>query len=413
VVKSTAEEELREENEVDDRGFDEPTCRKIFNILFISIFAATLGLGIIAPLTPIYALDLGATGIWLGMIFSGFSLSRAIFMPLIGRLSDVSGRKRFITVGLLIYSVISLLYLFAADVFTLVLIRFVHGFASAMVIPIAMAYVGETTKKGHEGEAMGTFTIALFLGIGMGPFLGGILYDTFSMAMVFIVMAALSTFALFTSFKYLPDVKSSRDGKGKKAMPFREILKNDVVKGLIFFRAGNAMGRGGLMAFLPIFAASMGIGSTEVGILLSVVFLLAILQKYTGRLADRYSKFNLVLAGTTLGALGIMTIPMANSFWTLLIICFAIGLTGAMAVPAATALAVQIGTRIGMGTSMGIFNTAMSIGMIIAPITLGLVMDAFGTFYIFVAGSILNLIGALGFFVFVRKGLKNHEDFTQ
>jgi MFS family permease len=393
--------------------FDEPTCRKIFRVLFISIFAATLGLGIIAPLMPIYALDLGATGIWLGMIFSGFSLSRAIFMPLIGRLSDIRGRKKFITGGLLVYSALSLLYLVAFDIFTLVLIRFIHGFASAMIIPIAMAYVGETTKKGHEGESMGTFTIALFLGIGMGPFLGGILYDAFNIAMVFIVMAGLSTFALITSFRYLPDVKPSEGDKGKKVLPFREILKNDIVKGLIFFRAGNAMGRGGLMAFLPIFAASMGIGSTEVGFLLSVVFLLALLQRYTGRLADRYSKFNLVLAGSALGAFTIMTIPLAGGFWTLLLICFVIGLTGAISIPAASALAVQIGTKIGMGTSMGIFNTAMSIGMIIAPITLGLVMDAFGVFYIFIAGSLLNLLGALGFFIFVRKGLRNHEDFTR
>jgi len=391
----------------------EPAKKRIFKVLFISVFASMLGLGIIAPLIPIYAESLGATGIWLGLIFSGFALSRAIFMPLIGKLSDVKGRKRFIITGLLIYSLISLVYLAANDVFTLTIIRLVHGFASAMVVPIAMAYVGETTEKGREGEAMGTFTIALFLGIGMGPFLGGVLNDSFGIASVFYAMTALSAVALIITLSFLPDVKFAQGAGGKGSAPFREILKNDIVRGLIFFRAGQAMGRGGLMAFLPIFGATLGIGASQVGILLSVIFLCALLQRPFGKLADRYNKFYLVLAGAASGAFVILLIPLAHDFWVLLAICFAIGITGAVAIPAATAMVVQIGEKVGMGTSMGIFNTAMSVGIVIGPLTLGLVMDNFGVGNIFYVASLLNFIGATGFFLFSRRGLRLHEEFTQ
>ena len=70
--------------------------KRIFNVLFVSVFAVMLGLGIVAPLMPLYAENLGATGVWLGLIFAGFSLTRAIFTPIMGRLSDRRGRKRFI-----------------------------------------------------------------------------------------------------------------------------------------------------------------------------------------------------------------------------------------------------------------------------------------------------------------------------
>lgn len=130
---------------------------RIFSTLFLVIFVTTLGLGIVAPLMPIFAESLGATGIWLGIIFSGFSISRVLFMPLIGRLSDRRGRKRFITAGLLLYAVLSLLYPAAGSVYTLVAVRLIHGFASAMVFPIAMAYVAEVSSKGSEGKTMGTF----------------------------------------------------------------------------------------------------------------------------------------------------------------------------------------------------------------------------------------------------------------
>ena len=152
--------------------------QRIFNVLFVAVFAVMLGLGIVAPLMPLYAESLGATGIWLGMIFSGFSLTRALFTPVMGKLSDRWGRKSFISIGLFLYAAISLLYTVAGSVFSLTAVRLIHGVASAMVIPIAMAYVGETTASEEAGKVMGTFSMALFLGMGSGPFFGGLLNDS-------------------------------------------------------------------------------------------------------------------------------------------------------------------------------------------------------------------------------------------
>ena len=80
--------------------------RKVFPILALSIFSSMLGVGIIAPLLPLYAESLGATGIWLGIIFGGFSISRAIVMPIIGRLSDRHGRRPILGIGLLSFAII-------------------------------------------------------------------------------------------------------------------------------------------------------------------------------------------------------------------------------------------------------------------------------------------------------------------
>ncbi|RLB13564.1 MAG: MFS transporter, partial [Deltaproteobacteria bacterium] len=82
--------------------------KKVFPVLGLSIFASMLGVGIVAPLLPLYAEKMGATGIWIGMIFAGFSVSRAIVMPIAGKFSDRKGRKAFLSVGMLAYAVISL-----------------------------------------------------------------------------------------------------------------------------------------------------------------------------------------------------------------------------------------------------------------------------------------------------------------
>ena len=128
--------------------------RTLFTLYF-SIVAAILGLSIISPLLPTIAEDLGATGFWVGMIFSGYAISRAIIMPVMGGLSDKYGRNILIASGLLLLAVISLLYLLAHNVYTLTAVRLLHGLAAGMIIPVAMAYAGETAKEGKEGRAMG------------------------------------------------------------------------------------------------------------------------------------------------------------------------------------------------------------------------------------------------------------------
>jgi len=384
--------------------------QQIFNVLFISIFAAMMGLGIVSPIMPVFAEDLGASGIWLGIIFSGFSLSRGVFMPIVGNLSDKNGRKKYIVTGLLAYAVISLLYLVAYNVYALSMIRVVHGFASAMVIPIAMAYVGEISEEDKEGNTMGRFNIALFLGMGSGPIIGGILHDVFGLSSVFIAMSVLSFIAFLLTLFLLPDLKiagqSDKDFSDRRH-PFKKLLKDDIIKGLLIFRAIGAIGRGGIMAFLPIFAAKIDITASQIGIIISVnLFLTALLQGYFGKLADRYSKILLIILGSGISAAALLFIPLiAHNFRSLLIIDMFMGIGGAISMPAASAITVIAGKRYGMGASMGVFNTAMSVGMILAPLLSGMVMDTLGLIYIFYVAGIVSVLGILIFLYYVRKGI--------
>ena len=92
------------------------TDRKIFGTLFFSIFAAVTGVGIVVPLLPVYANSLGASGLYIGLIFGAFSLSRTFFLPFFGRKSDQKGRKPFIVTGLLSYAVISVAFILSTGV---------------------------------------------------------------------------------------------------------------------------------------------------------------------------------------------------------------------------------------------------------------------------------------------------------
>ncbi len=131
--------------------------KQIFISLFIATAISMLSLGIITPILPLYAKSMEATNIQLGIIFSGFALSRGIFAPIIGQYSDQHGRKNLIVIGLIFFMILSVCYAFASSPLTLTVIRFVEGFSSVLVTPVAQAYIGDITPKGKEGSYINLF----------------------------------------------------------------------------------------------------------------------------------------------------------------------------------------------------------------------------------------------------------------
>ncbi|MDI6798153.1 MAG: MFS transporter, partial [Desulfatibacillaceae bacterium] len=169
--------------------------RKIFAALFFAIFTAITGVGIVVPLLPVYAEELGASGFVIGLIFGSFSLSRALFLPYFGKKSDELGRKPFIAAGLALYVVTSVAFMGAAafsSVWGMIAIRFFQGFASAMILPVVFAYVGDMSPSGREGFVMGIFNISMYASLSLGPVLGGFVKDAFGMQAAFACMLALS-----------------------------------------------------------------------------------------------------------------------------------------------------------------------------------------------------------------------------
>ena len=368
--------------------------RRTFFILFLALFVAMLGAGVIAPTMPLYAKTLGATGIWLGLIYSTFSVSRAIFMPMTGKLSDRRGRKVLIATGLTIYTLASLGYVWSQSVFEMVWIRFLHGIGSAMVVPIAAAAIGDISPKGKEGSVMGTFNVALFLGYGAGPLLGGVVMDAVGMNEVFYLMGGLSFVSLLLVL-FLPENKDPVKERTRIVTPFRKIWRHDVFKELLVFRFSNAAVRGSLMVFLPVFATKLDISPSQVGFLVALnILLTAALQHFFGGLADRMNRHFLIIAGNTMTAIPMLLTPAARSLTHLLVLAVIMGIGGGLAFPAALAVATELGRKHGMGNIMGFFNQSMSLGMIVGPVAAGWVMDLLGISVVFIFVGFLGMMGS-------------------
>ncbi len=371
------------------------TKRKIFFVLFISVFSCMLGVGTIVPILPIYAETLGASGLWLGAIFAGFSLSRIVFMPLIGKFSDRMGRKRFIALGLLIYTLSSLGFIYANNVQALTLVRIIQGFSSAMILPIAMAFIGDISPPGKEASYMGIITVALFLGFGGGPILGGITKDLFTIEADFMVMGGLCLIAFFLVLIYLPRSSSIHKNAPPLDIPFTAMLQSRSVMGICFYRFASAFCRGSIMAFLPLYAHNaLKLNGSQIGLVTaSSILLTAVLQLPFGKLADRLNRKMLVLWGSILYFSIVPLIPYTLNFSQILLLNIILGFFGALSLPAASAMILREGKQFGMGSTMAIFNVAMSAGLAVGPVVSGIILDLLGLPEVFYCCTILGLLG--------------------
>jgi MFS family permease len=371
--------------------------RQTFVILLLSVFIALLGIGIIIPIMPVFATELGASGFALGMIIAAFSVTRGLLQPVVGSLSDKLGRKWFLVVGLCIYGVVGLLIPHARSVIDLIIIRGFHGVGSAMIVPIAMAYMSFLAPVGEEGRYMGYLNIAIFCGIGCGPVFGGFFNDRWGMASAFNAMAALS-FLSFVLVMYkmpanVPTKVKDRRGLLKSMVA---MVRRRRTAGILAARYGTMIMMVPTMAFLPLLMSEWeGVTGLQIGIVIAGRTLVnALLQVPFGKLADRRSKLGLLLAGTTVMSLALLLVPQVETVVWMVLLYMLMGVGEAITWPVLGAYASEEGrNHFGHGTMMGVFSLAMSAGVFTGAMLAGYTMDHLGiaSAYHFTAGAIMVL----------------------
>ncbi len=375
--------------------------------LLLSVFIALLGIGIIIPVMPVFAAELGAGGFSLGMIIAAFSVTRGLLQPVVGSLSDKWGRKNFLLVGLLIYGIVGLIIPLATSVSHLIWIRAFHGVGSAMIVPIAMAYISLLSPVGYEARYMSYLNIAIFCGIGCGPMIGGLFSDFFGFDSVFYLMALMSFLALVLVVTNMPrrsrsEVKRDRTLLGS----IKLMMGSSRTSGILLARYATMIIMVPTMAFLPLLMSSWPehTGLQIGGVIACRTLVNAVLQIPFGKIADKYNKVILLLAGSLCMSLSVLAIPSMDTVLSITVLYIILGVGEAVIWPVLGGYASEEGRlHYGHGTMMGIFSFTMSGGVLTGAVLAGMSMDLFGIEWAFytcgAAVMVITLIAARMIFV--------------
>lgn len=164
---------------------------------------------------PSIGKDFNMNAVQIGWVVTSYILSSAVFLVPFGRLSDILGRRRIFIYGLSVFTLFTLLIgLTPASSTLLITLRFLQGFGSAMIFSTGMTIIVSVYPPDQRGKVLGINVACVYLGLAVGPFIGGVLTEHFTWRSVFLSTALIGVFlVVFTSLKLKGEWA---DAKGEK-----------------------------------------------------------------------------------------------------------------------------------------------------------------------------------------------------
>jgi EmrB/QacA subfamily drug resistance transporter len=170
---------------------DEREKKTILLVASLSSFLVPFTSSSITVALPAMASQFHVNAVTLGWITSAYIIAAAVFIVPFGRYADIIGRKKIFLYGVLIFTIASLACAFAPSEEILIAFRFLQGIGGAMLFATSVAIVTQVYGPGERGWALGITIATVYAGLSIGPFLGGILTDTFGWPAIFLVNVPL------------------------------------------------------------------------------------------------------------------------------------------------------------------------------------------------------------------------------
>jgi MFS transporter, DHA1 family, multidrug resistance protein len=339
-----------------------------------------------SPVLPAFATDLGAGPELLGVIVAASTITGVFFKLPAGTLSDMLGRKRMMVLGALFFAFPPFLYPFVDDPYSLLVLRFLHGFATAVFSPVAAAYVAGLGEQ-RRGERLGWFASANDIGATSGPMLGGfILYFTASYPVTYLTVGALGILTLVIVL-LLPEVEATRSREtktfGERFAQFRqgvaEVLSEPPILIASSIEAVMYFGYAAFLGFLPIYAMRAGLNNAEIALVLGAQLGAAMLVKpLAGTFSDRLGRKRVIIVGLLFCIVALPLIFRSEGFAAFALTSAMLGIGVGAVTPVTNALIADLASARRLGAAMGVFGTIFDFGEAMGPIVAGFLIGSMG-----------------------------------
>jgi MFS family permease len=359
----------------------------------VVVFVAFLDLFLQFPVVPPFAKSLGASDLLVGLIVGIYSATNLLGNIGSGWLLDRLGRRRPVLLGLLASGLALSGYALVVTAEQLLIVRAVHGLATAVLTPGAFAMLGDVATVDRRARVMGVSGAIIAVAAISGPPLGGLLRDRSGAVTVFVLGAVLMGLAtlLFTwlvkGVEPVPFQSPAGGGWPDWRQP-RLIAANLVV--LAF-----TVGLGTLVTHLPLLLNGRGEPAARIGLAFTAYAVVAMLVMAGPgyRLSDRLGRLPPLLAGLGLIGLALLLLAAVDGLAGVGLSMALFGLGFGLLFPAATTLVTEA-TRINeRGRAFGLFYAVYSLGVVIGSLLSGLLDEQFGTLTVtpFWAGGLVAL----------------------
>jgi len=347
-------------------------------------------------------------GFWMGFVASASTIPGILVSLPAASVSDIIGRRKVLLISAAVFASAPFLYLFISMWWQLIIVRFYHGFATAIFVPVTEASIAELYPT-KCGERISLFSSATAVGRGVAPFLGGYIlfitdysYNTLYLAVGIAGVTSFLTTLLFLTERKRTRAQFSRSEKTVDSMlhGWKTIAGNPNILAASFIQATQYYAFGAVEYFLVGYLKDVvQLDPFQIGIVMGSQIVAVILAKpIMGRLSDLVGRRILIITGSITGGLFLFAIPFTTQFTFLLLLSIGYGLGFAMATSSTSALVSELAPKNLTGTAIGFLCMTMDVGQTIGPLIIGMVVATnFGYQGAFPTLTVSLLISALIF----------------
>ena len=236
-----------------------PSVRWALTSLSLSMLLSSLGISIANVGLPTLAQAFSASFQQVQWVVLAYLLAITTLIVSVGRLGDITGRRRLLLIGIFLFTAASVLCGVAPTLWLLIAARALQGLGAAVMMALAMAFVSETVPKAKTGSAMGLLGTMSAIGTALGPSLGGVLISGLSWRAIFLVNVPLGILTYFLAHRTLP---ADRRGPKTERAAFDTVGTLLLALTLAAYALAMTIGRGnfGPLNMALLMAAAFGVG---------------------------------------------------------------------------------------------------------------------------------------------------------
>jgi len=374
--------------------------RSGLGVLFGTVMVDMMGFGIVLPLLPFYAEELGASPRWVTLIIASFSITQLVSAPIWGRFSDRVGRRRLLLIGLLASALSYLLFALADNLWLLLISRATAG-AAGGTLGIAQAYVADSTEGEERARGLGFIGAASGLGIMLGPAIGGF-FSRFGLGAPGYVAGGLCLLNLMAAMVLLPESRHFRSGradasKGEAAtvgMWLDSLMRFPLwlLLAVYFLTLACFTSMTSVLALYTerVFAMT----AVDMGLVFTLAGGVTVIVRggLVGRIVKRFGEPNTVRAGCALLALGVGAIPFLADRWQLWLLVPSWAAATGLIFPSLHALISRNTDEHSQGSVLGGSQLAGGLGRVLAPLAAGHLFELYSIESPFLVGAAASAI---------------------
>ncbi len=325
------------------------------SLLFFASF------NMIIPELPNYLRTLGGEE-YVGFIIFLFTITALLARPYSGKWADSIGRVPVMLIGAVISAVCGFMYLFTTGIFVFLLLRLVHGFSTGFTPTGSTAYVADIVPSHKRGEAMGIVSLMGSLGMAIGPAFGSWIVVDYGYDALFMASSITGFVAAAWLFGLRETLKDKKPfDRSMLRVRFAEFYEPKVLApALVLFLSVFAFGA--MVTLIPDRCEELGLQNK--GVFFTVFTIASIFVRFSaGKISDRIGREKVLVVSTTLIALAMVLLALADSVPALLVGSVFFGLGNGINSPTVMAWSIDLSVEKFTGRAMATVYMGMELGI--------------------------------------------------